>query len=83
MRQVFAQSTVVATIEEHSVIGGLGGAVAEWLSDREPLNGCMLRIGTSDTFLHEAGDQAHARRQFDLTAESIARRVGAFYNIIV
>ncbi len=64
--------TVVATIEEHSRLGGLGGAVAEWLADRDGLHTRLVRIGTPDAFLHEAGDQSHARRRFGLDPESIA-----------
>ena len=38
----------VVTVEEHSVIGGLGGAVAEVLSEKAPTK--MLRIGINDVF---------------------------------
>ena len=33
LADVFSRNRVVATIEEHSRIGGFGGAVAEWLAD--------------------------------------------------
>jgi transketolase len=75
LRQAFGSFAVVATVEEHSVLGGLGSAVAEWLVDRLPQRARLLRFGTADEFLHEAGDQEHARRHFGLTAEDIARRV--------
>ncbi len=75
LAEVFPIAKVVATIEEHSVLGGLGGAVAEWLADQPTQNARLIRVGTDDRFLHEAGDQAHARRQFGLTAESIAQRI--------
>jgi transketolase len=74
LAEVFAKFKVVATIEEHSVLGGLGGAVAEWLSDaRAP--GRLLRFGTRDEFLHETGEQEQAREFFGLTANAIADRV--------
>ncbi len=38
----------IVTVEEHSVIGGLGGAVAEVLSEQCPVK--MLRIGMNDVF---------------------------------
>ena len=38
----------VVTVEEHSVIGGLGSAVAEVLSEKAPTK--MLKIGVNDTF---------------------------------
>jgi transketolase len=78
LAEIFSRTTVVATIEEHSVIGGLGGAVAEWLATQPPRKTRLLRIGTSDSFLHEAGDQQHARRRFGLSPDAIANRVSEF-----
>jgi transketolase len=72
--EVFAGFDVVATVEEHSLLGGLGGAVAEWLADRPGQKARLLRVGTADTFIHEAGDQEYARRYFGLTPEVIAER---------
>jgi transketolase len=77
LAEAFARFEAVVTVEEHSLIGGLGGAVAEWLVDRDPpgRKARLLRIGTADAFLHEAGDQEYARRCFGLTPEAIAERV--------
>lgn len=74
LADVFANFDVVATIEEHSVLGGLGGSVAEWVVDQPSVNAKLLRFGSADTFLHEATEQDHARSQFGLTAENIARK---------
>jgi transketolase len=75
LAEAFARFEAVVTVEEHSLLGGLGGAVAEWLADRPGQRARLLRIGTADTFLHEAGDQEYARRYFGLTPEAIATRV--------
>ena len=75
LRQSFADGTLVVTLEEHSVIGGLGGAVAEWLSDQAPGPARLLRIGTPDCFWHETGGQECARQQLGLDAETIACRI--------
>jgi transketolase len=75
LADVFARFKIVATIEEHSVLGGLGGSVAEWLSDRPPQKARLLRIGTPDTFLHEAGEQEYAREVFGLTGKHIAGKI--------
>jgi transketolase len=74
LEDIFSRCAVVLTVEEHSVLGGLGGSVAEWVTDRPPLKARLCRIGTADTFLHEAGEQEHARRLFGLTPEQIALR---------
>jgi transketolase len=79
LADAFARCEVVVTLEEHSLLGGLGGAVAEWLADQPRQKARLIRVGTADAFLHEAGGQEYARRYFGLTAEAIADRVlGAF-----
>lgn len=73
--QAFQAARVVATLEEHSILGGFGSAVAEWLADQPASRASLVRIGTADAFLHEAGDQAHGRAHFELTAPQIATRI--------
>jgi len=75
LEEVFAQYRLLVTVEEHSLIGGLGSAVAEWFVDHMPHTGRLLRIGTEDSFLHCAGEQDFARKSFGLTAENIVQKV--------
>ena len=56
------------TAEEHSVIGGLGSAVSEFLSENMPCP--VTRIGTRDTF-GESGDPDELFKKYGLTAEDI------------
>jgi len=70
---------VVLTIEEHSVMGGLGGSVAEWLADQAPQRARLVRVGTPDAFMKEVGQQEYARAKFGLTANAIAERALAMY----
>jgi transketolase len=72
LADAFTRFRLVVTVEEHSRVGGLGGAVAEWLTDQPPQPARLLRVGTPDAFLHETGNQEHARRYFGLTPEKIA-----------
>ena len=58
----------VITCEEHSVIGGLGEAVAAVLSEKCPT--VMRRIGVTDEFGH-SGPAAALLKQFGLSAENI------------
>lgn len=58
----------VVTAEEHSVIGGLGSAVAEFLSENYPCP--ITRVGTRDTF-GESGDPDELFKKYGLTAEDI------------
>lgn len=57
------------TAEEHSIIGGLGSAVAECLSERALVP--LERVGTKDTF-GESGKPDELMLKYGLTAESIA-----------
>jgi transketolase len=67
-------SSPVITIEEHSVLGGFGSAVAEFLSARKnPPR--LIRLGIPDEFLHDCGEQEEARIYCGLDATSLARRI--------
>ncbi|MCR4568573.1 MAG: transketolase family protein [Pseudobutyrivibrio sp.] len=65
----------VVTVEEHSVIGGLGGAVAEVLSEKCPTK--MLRIGVQDTF-GESGPAVKLLEKYELDAAGIYKQIKAF-----
>jgi len=56
------------TAEEHSVIGGLGGAVAEALGEGEPV--AMERVGLADTFA-ETGPYGELMDEYGLGVEAI------------
>ena len=65
----------VVTVEEHSIIGGLGGAVAEVLAEEAPTK--MLRIGMMDQF-GESGPAKVLIEKYGLDAKSIYEKVKAF-----
>ncbi|MET7619653.1 transketolase C-terminal domain-containing protein [Streptomyces sp. NPDC005408] len=64
---------LVVTLEEHWRGGGLGGAVAETLAEREPVR--VVRLGVPDTFVTQVGHQEHLVAHYDLTAERVVRTV--------
>ena len=65
----------VVTAEEHSVIGGLGAAVCECLSENYPTP--VLRIGVKDVF-GESGPAKELIAKYGLDAKSIYEKVKAF-----
>lgn len=65
----------VVTVEEHSIIGGLGSAVCEVLCEKAPAK--VLRIGVNDTF-GESGPAPELIAKYGLDAESIYKKVKAF-----
>lgn len=70
LKQAATRFKFLVTIEEHSRIGGLGSAVAEWRM-AQSRNVAQLSFGTDDVFMHEVGSQAYARKKYGLTADNI------------
>ena len=62
----------VFTVEEHSIIGGLGSAVAEVLSEKCPTK--LTRIGVNDTF-GESGPSKELIKKYKLDAEGIYKQI--------
>jgi transketolase len=75
LARVFGNFPVVGVVEEHSLIGGLGSAIAEWLVENPHPIASLCRFGSPDVFLHEAGKQAYARERFGLSAAQIAEQL--------
>ena len=67
----------VVTIEEHSIIGGLGGAVCEALSEQYPVP--VKRIGIRDEF-GQSGTAIGLLEHYKLDAEGIAEQVREYLN---
>ena len=65
----------IVTVEEHSIIGGLGGAVCECLAETNPVP--VKRIGINDVF-GESGTAAQLIKKYGLDAESIYTEVKKF-----
>ena len=65
----------VVTVEEHSVIGGLGSAVCDVLAEKAPTK--VMKIGINDTF-GESGPAVQLIQKYGLDAESIYEKVKAF-----
>lgn len=66
------ETGVVITAEEHSIIGGLGSAVCEVLSENQPTP--VVRVGVKDTF-GESGKPAELLKAYGLTADDIVKAV--------
>lgn len=65
----------IVTVEEHSIIGGLGGAVSELLGEKKPTP--VLRIGIRDVF-GESGPAAELIKKYGLDSESISENIKVF-----
>ncbi|MBO4407837.1 MAG: transketolase family protein [Clostridiales bacterium] len=64
----------VFTVEEHSVIGGLGSAVCEVLSEKEPTK--VTKIGVNDVF-GQSGPAAVLMKEYKLDGEGVYAQIKA------
>ena len=65
------ETGAIVTAEEHNIIGGLGSAVAEVLSEKCPTP--LVRVGVQDKF-GKSGKPAQLLKEYGLTAENIANK---------
>ena len=68
------ETGVIVTAEEHSVIGGLGSAVAETVTECCPVP--VVKVGVNDVFGH-SGPAVELLKEFGLSADNIAEKVKA------
>lgn len=70
-----AKTGKVVTVEEHSIIGGLGSAVAEVLCEKQPTK--MKRIGVNDVF-GESGPAVELLKKYGLDGEGVTKSIREF-----
>jgi len=75
--QLTAGAQKVVTLEEHSVMGGLGSCVTEALS-MTATSATVLRIGVDDRFSQYCGSYEYLLKEHGLDDESVHQRVNAF-----
>jgi transketolase len=73
---ICAQSRAVVVFEEHSVLGGLGSAIAEIASELAPVR--LLRIGVQDRFSQHCGTYEYLLQEHGLDRAAIAQQIQAF-----
>ena len=67
-----AKTPLLVTLEDHSIIGGLGSAIAETVSEEQPRK--IIRIGIPDTFA-ESGDPKTLFHSFGMDVASIEDKI--------
>ena len=77
---IAANVDAIITLEEHSVMGGLGACVAEIISAQYPMPIC--RIGVEDKFSSSCGTWAHLLEQHGLDSQSIKQRADTFLDAV-
>ncbi len=65
---------LIVTCEEHNVLGGFGGAVAEVMAEH-PTGAKLMRIGMNDQYCVKVGNQKYLRNEYGMSGEKIAERI--------
>jgi transketolase len=71
------ETSAIFTLEEHSIIGGLGSAVAEALAESTERKVAFKRIALPSAFACKPGTQEYLRAQFGLGVESLSNVIYA------
>lgn len=76
IKKLLINHTFVYTLEEHSIIGGIGSAVAETIAElRLSSRHHFARFGIRDTFIDVVGNQNYLRSVYKLTPQHIAAQI--------
>lgn len=67
------ETNAIMTIEEHSIIGGLGSAVAEVLAESSNSHVVFKRLAIEDSFCSQVGTQEYLQKAYSLSVEGIAK----------
>jgi transketolase len=76
VQRAATQTRHVFTLEEHSIDGGLGGAVAEVMAEMEGAHAPLKRIGFRPEFNKTVGDQNYLKSLHGLDEKTIIDTVG-------
>lgn len=71
---IIKRSKYVFTLEEHSIIGGLGSALAELISENN-LHVILLRLGTADKFTSITGSAEYLLEYNNLSSGQIVKTI--------
>lgn len=75
--ELFKNAEIIVSIEEHSIAGGLGTLISEYvLENNLPVK--VLRLGIPDEVQHLVGSQAFLREHYEISGSKIAQRIRTF-----
>ena len=76
------ETQAIVTLEEHSVIGGLGGAVAEVLAESGELRVPFKRLGLPSEFCSTVGSQEYLRAAYGLSGDGILKSLKTLLDLV-
>jgi 1-deoxy-D-xylulose-5-phosphate synthase len=79
-RELFEKHSVIVSLEDNTLVGGYGSAIAEMLADFGFKNKTLLRMGLPDAFV-EHGEVSNLYKQLKIDGESVAAKIMEVYNV--
>lgn len=76
------ETRAIVTLEEHSIIGGLGGAVAEVLAESDGVKVAFKRVGLPSAFSSHVGSQEYLRAAYGLSEDEILKSLKPILDLI-
>lgn len=80
IKEIAVNNDLIITLEEHNITGGLGGAVAEVISELHGKHAALKRLGLQDVYTSIVGSQNYLRKVYGVSKEKIIETVMNFYN---
>ena len=77
VRLLADECPLIVTVEEHTIVGGLGSAVSEVLAEQGRRRATLKRVGLPDGFCREIGTQEYLRNRAGLSVEQIVQTTQA------
>jgi len=75
IEEVSREFELIVTVEEHNIVGGFGGAVAEVMAEMLGEKARLLRIGLNDEYSVKVGNQGYLRAQYSMDSKAIVERI--------
>lgn len=73
--RICERTELIFTLEEHTILGGFGGAVCEYVAGKREHRARVVRLGLDDTYCSIVGNQAYLIERFGLDGKGVAERV--------
>lgn len=81
VQKLAKNSKLLITMEEHQITGGLGGAVAEAISNIATPHARLYRAGLKDQFSEETGSQEYLRDYYGFSADALMKLIPSLFKI--
>tara|TARA_A100001015_G_scaffold289576_1_gene361586 strand:+ start:2218 stop:3141 length:924 start_codon:yes stop_codon:yes gene_type:complete len=75
LKKLLKQMKCVITVEEHSIIGGLGSSILEFINENKIYNTKVKRIGVPDKFTEQYGSQETLFKLWKIDGENLSREM--------